>query len=75
MCYRYYFLLDLRFIKTAGEIEQICEISDVMFLLYDVNLPEELLSLLRQKSRRVPCFLPLSKEIDLSYVWRSFRAM
>lgn len=75
MRYRYYYLLDLRTIHTAGEIEQIETISDVLFLLYAAELSEELLRALRQKCRRVAFLLPMSENVPLFKILQTYRRM
>ncbi|MGN0561728.1 MAG: hypothetical protein ACI4K6_02895 [Candidatus Fimenecus sp.] len=73
MSYRFYFLLDLRFVRTADDVAQIRDISDVVFLLYAADLPSGLLPALQQKCRRVVCFLPLSPQTPFLSVWNAFR--
>lgn len=75
MRYRYYYLLDLRTIHTAREIEQIETISDVLFLLYAAELSEELLRALRQKCRRVAFLLPMSENVPLFKILQTYRRM
>lgn len=75
MCYRHYFLLDMRSVKTAEDVACIAAICHVVFLLYAVDLPDDVLSALKQKCRHVVCFLPLSSETELSAVWNSLRHM
>lgn len=75
MQYRYYYLLDLRAIHTAGEIEQIETISDVLFLLYAAELSEKLLRALRQKCHRVACLLPIPENVNLSEILRPHRTI
>lgn len=75
MQYRYYYLLDLRTIHTAREIEQIETISDVLFLLYAAELSEELLRALRQKCRRVAFLLPMSENVPLFQILQTYRRM
>lgn len=75
MNYRYYFLLDLRAVNTLADVARISEISHVAFLLYAVDLPNDVLCALKQKCRHVRCFLPLSQGTELSAVWNAFRHM
>ncbi len=73
MCYRHYFLLDLRAVKTAEDVARIAEICHVVFLLYAADLQDDLLLTLKQKCRHVRCFLPLQSETELSVAWNFFR--
>ncbi len=75
MCYKNYFLLDLRKLRTSEDAAAVCEISNVVFLLYAADLSDDVLLDLKQKCRCVLCFLPLSQSIELSDIWKYIRRL
>lgn len=65
MIYQYWFLLDLRHIRSKVDIMSISEISSVVFLVYSSDLSADNISLLKSKCKNVLCYLPILSNVDI----------